>query len=133
MHTMAERSINSLWRKIVIIGLMDILSVIASYFFALMLRFDFKFGMIPEEYIEGYLDLMPYWCAVTFAVFLITKLYHSIWSFAGISELWMIMKAYLILIPAYVVCVFLSEVRMPRSYYAIGLVLNFCLSTNSIQ
>jgi FlaA1/EpsC-like NDP-sugar epimerase len=41
----------------------------------------------------------------------------------------MVMKAYLVLIPAYVVVVFLSGVRMPRSYYAIGVVLNFCLTT----
>lgn len=129
MQTMAERSINSLWKKIVIIGLLDILSVIFSYFFALLLRFDFKFGAIPKEYVEGYLSLIPYWCMTTFAVFLIMKLYHSIWSFAGISELWMTMKAYVLLIPLYMVAVFLSGIRMPRSYYAIGFVLNFCLTT----
>ena len=129
MQTMAERSINSLWKKIVIIGLLDILSVFFSYFFALMLRFDFRFGSIPEEYLAGYLGLIPYWCAITFGVFMIMKLYHSIWSFAGISELWMIMKAYLLLIPMYVTAVFLTDIRMPRSYYAIGFVLNFCLTT----
>ena len=129
MQTMAERSINSLWKKVVIIGLLDILSVIFSYFFALLLRFDFKFGAIPKEYVEGYLSLIPYWCMTTFAVFLIMKLYHSIWSFAGISELWMTMKAYVLLIPLYMVAVFLSGIRMPRSYYAIGFVLNFCLTT----
>jgi hypothetical protein len=76
MQTMAERSINSLWKRIVIIGLLDILSVVFSYFFALLLRFDFKFGAIPKEYVEGYLSLIPYWCMTTFAVFLIMKLYH---------------------------------------------------------
>jgi len=129
MHTTAERSINSLWKKIVIIGLLDILSVFFSYFFALMLRFDFKFGAIPVEYLAGYQELILYWCAITFVVFLIMKLYHSIWSFAGISELWMIIKAYALLIPIYLAAVSIVDVRMPRSYYVIGFLVNFCLTT----
>ena len=129
MHTVAERSINSLWKKVVLIGILDVLSVLFSYFFALMLRFDFRFGAIPEEYLEGYLQLIPVWCGITFVVFLAMRLYHSIWSFAGISELWMIMKAYFLLAPIYVAVASLSGVRMPRSYYAIGIVFNFCMTT----
>ena len=49
-----------LWmHKAMLIAFMDGLIVLSSYFMALLMRFDFIFSQIPQEYIAGYLLSMP--------------------------------------------------------------------------
>ena len=93
MRFVKEKRDLAWWKKAICIAAVDILTIICSYFFALMLRHDFVFSIIPQSYVMGYLSSLPYWCAVTLAVFFLCRMYHSIWSFAGIAELWMILKA----------------------------------------
>lgn len=47
--------------KAFLIAFVDILLILAAYLLALILRFDFIFSRIPQEYIEGYIWSMPYW------------------------------------------------------------------------
>ena len=119
------------WKKAICIAAVDILTIICSYFFALMLRHDFVFSIIPQSYVMGYFSSLPYWCAVTLAVFFACRMYHSIWSFAGIAELWMILKAYILLVPLYAAYVLLTGLDMPKSYYIMGGVVSFCLTATS--
>lgn len=65
--------------KALLLCMADGLIVMAAYFGALFLRFDFQLDMIPEEYIAGYLWSMPFWIVSTIVVYYIYKLYHSIW------------------------------------------------------
>ena len=93
-----------------------------------MLRFDFIYSNIPSEYLEGYIRSLPYWLIVTVATFYILRLYHSVWSFAGVSELIRMVAAYLILIPFYVGGCLVMDLSMPRSFYFIGYIVSFCLT-----
>ena len=93
-----------------------------------MLRFDFIYSNIPAEYLEGYIRSLPYWLIVTVATFYILRLYHSVWSFAGVSELIRMVAAYLILIPFYVGGCLVMDLSMPRSFYFIGYIVSFCLT-----
>ena len=36
-----------------ILGVLDILTVIAAYFFALLLRFDFRYFAVDKDYLMG--------------------------------------------------------------------------------
>ena len=114
--------------RAVILVFADVLSISASYFAALMLRFDFIYSNIPSEYLEGYIRSLPYWLIVTVATFYILRLYHSVWSFAGVSELVRMVAAYLILIPFYVGGCLVMDLSMPRSFYFIGYIVSFCLT-----
>ena len=114
--------------RAVILVFADVLSISASYFAALMLRFDFIYSNIPSEYLEGYIRSLPYWLIVTVATFYILRLYHSVWSFAGVSELICMVAAYLILIPFYVGGCLVMDLSMPRSFYFIGYIVSFCLT-----
>lgn len=79
-----------LWmHKAMLIAFMDGLIVLSSYFMALLMRFDFIFSQIPQEYIAGYLWSMPFWITSTIVVFYVFRLYHSVWRLASISELQM--------------------------------------------
>ena len=47
--------------KALVIAFLDICILSISYFFALMIRFDFAFGKIPKEYLNGYKNIIiPY-------------------------------------------------------------------------
>ena len=116
-------------RRVVLIAFLDVASIACSYFFALLMRFDFRFSAIETHFIQGYLKALPLWCVVTLVVFYACRLYHSIWSQVSIREVEMIFKAYICLIPCYVLVAMVLKLNMPRSYYPIGFLLNFGATT----
>ena len=119
-----------LWmHKAMLIAFMDGLIVLSSYFMALLMRFDFIFSQIPQEYIAGYLWSMPFWITSTIVVFYVFRLYHSVWRLASISELQMCISAYAALIIVYGLGILFMQLRMPRSYYFMGYILCFLLTT----
>ena len=119
-------------KRLLVLMLLDVLSVLFAYGFALLLRFDFAYSHIvadSEFHINNYIRSMPLWCAVTLVVFMFFRLYHSIWRQASIAELESIIFAYLVLLPCYVLIGWKMELKMPMSYYIMGFLINFCLST----
>ena len=64
----------------------DILSIMGSYFLALLLRYDFTFTAIETRFVVGFQQIILPWCAVTIVVFYLCHLYHSIWSLAKIGR-----------------------------------------------
>ena len=115
--------------KILLLVFFDVLTVLAAYFMALLLRFDFVFSSIPTEYIVAYAWSMPFWIISTIVVFYLCRLYHSIWKLASVAELQMILTAYMILAVVYSAGMLFMDMQMPRSYYFIGYVLSFCMTT----
>ena len=126
-----EKSVTSrLWiYKMMLLVFTDIMIVLVSYFMALMLRFDFVFSSIPQEYLICYMWSMPFWVISTVVVFYLCKLYHSIWRLASVAELQMSLTAYMILAIVYSIGMLFMHMKMPRSYYFIGVVLSFCMTT----
>ena len=125
---MQERKIGLRFHKMVLVGVLDIISVLGAYFFALLLRFDFRFSEINPQFLEGYLSIIPGWCAVTIAVFFACRLYRSILGQASVAELEMVVVAYVLLLPCYYAIYKLMDVAMPRSYYVMGYIINFCMT-----
>ena len=107
----------------------DVITVMGSYFLALLLRFDFTFSAIDTRFVEAFPKIIIPWCVVTIVVYYLCHLYHSIWSLASTTELISILKAYLILLPVYLVLRRVLDIFMPRSYFVMGYILNFCLTT----
>ena len=115
----------SWWIRMSALVVTDILSIALSYFAALMLRFDFQRAAIPPEHWAGYESFVLPWLAVTVTVFFACRLYHSIWSRVGVAEVEMIVLAYLVLVPVYLLIIWIGGVRLPRSCYVMGMILNF--------
>lgn len=109
--------------------LADALTILFSYFAALLLRFDFAMSTIPGEYLLGYIWSMPFWVAAAIVVFYGCRLYHSIWRLASVAELRRIILAYTLLIPVYVMGGLFMKLRMPLSYYIMGYIISFCMTT----
>lgn len=111
----------------IVVIIADILVVIFSFFAALLLRFDMHFRSIPNEYFTTYLKIIPLWSAITIAVFLAFKLYHSIWSYVSIDETFTMIKAYAVITLCYILSKFLLKIDMPRSFYFFGVFIAFVL------
>ena len=116
---------NRLWKeRATLLGAADFFSILCSYFFALLLRHDFLFSTIDRVFIMGYAKSILWWAGLTIAVFYACRLYHSIWSMASLPEMYRILKAYVVLVPVYLIFSVVTELHMPKSYYIMGYVLN---------
>ena len=116
-------------QRAMVIMFLDVVIIAASYFFALLLRYEFIFSKIPRGYLEGFMWSMPYWMIVTVVVLYAFRMYHSIWRFASTAELSRMIGAYCVLIPCYFAGAVFMKLNMPRSYYFMGYLLCFCLQT----
>lgn len=119
------------YRGQIVFMAMDVFIILFSYFSALLVRFDFQFSLIPQEFIDGFLRSILLWVVVTIAVFFCCHLYHSIWSYVSLADFSQILWAYLVLIPVYYICYRVLQLYMPRSYYVIGMLVSFCLTVAS--
>ena len=116
----------NIYRKILILAVMDVLCIWAAFFIGLWLRFDFSFAAIPVEYYTYYLKFCACWCVLSIVVFAICRLYHSIWRFASVDELFHIVGAYGILAVLGVIYLLIRKnLLLPYSFYVLGLILSF--------
>ena len=119
-----------LWiHKAILFAFMDSLIILASYLAALLMRFDFRFSAIPVDYLQGYVWSMPFWITATIVVFYGCRLYHSVWRLASFHEARMMVTSYMILAVVYTVGTIYMHLHMPKSYYFMGYILSFCLTT----
>lgn len=109
-------------RNAIVVMITDVVVMYIVFFLALLIRFDFSFRLIPSNYIDWYLKLLPIWCVITVTVFYFTRLYHSIWRFIGMEDAIQLLKAYIITSPLLVVTSLLLKMRMPISFYLVGIV-----------
>lgn len=129
MHEENRKSGIQWIHKALLLLLADIGTILLAYFGALVLRFDLRPWNIPDYYLAGYLWSMPYWVAVTVVVFYGCRLYHSIWRLASVAEFQMILTAYGLLIAGYAGGAIFMGLHMPGSYFLMGYILSFCMTT----
>ena len=115
--------------RAVVIAIVDICGVFASYGFALLLRFEFKFDSIPADYINIYWKTIAPYTLAAVLLFLVMRLYHSIWRYASVSELARLIIANGLLIGLYVIVLHFLKLRMPISYHVIGGGLSLLVTT----
>jgi len=115
--------------KVLLIVIMDILTVTGSYFGALWFRFDCKFSEIPQNYFDTFLKIIPIWGIISIVVFACFGLYNSIWHFVGTDEVIRVGGAYAVLFVIGLLIIAANNIRMPRSFYAVGFVLSLFVTT----
>ena len=76
------------WKKFAaLLMVYDMLAIVASYFLALYIRFDFVFGAIPKGYLEAYTQFILIFAPVSVIIFCFLSMYRTMWAFAGLSLL----------------------------------------------
>ena len=114
----------------VIAGLLmiyDLAAVNLAHFAALWLRFDCSFREISPMYWESAVKFVPIYSVVCIVVFLISRLYNSIWRFASFNEMMRVVAATAVTAIGHAVGITLIFRRMPISYYLMGTVIQFAL------
>ncbi len=103
-------------RKLFLMAL-DICSILSAAILALLLRFDFSLNKVDVQYLNTMWKFLPYTIVITLFLFAIFRLYHSIWLFAGVTELESIFAASVLSGMAQVLLFTIADVAYPRSCY----------------
>ncbi|WP_242622682.1 polysaccharide biosynthesis protein [Lachnoclostridium sp. Marseille-P6806] len=74
------------WRRTALI-IYDIISVILASFLAILVRYEFHVDHIPAEFMNPIRNFLPVNLAMTLALFWAFRMYHSLWAYAGETEL----------------------------------------------
>ena len=101
--------------KAVLIMAMDVAATAAAFFLGLWFRYDFSFHEMRMTHWEGFLSAIGPWCLITVLVFLVFRLYSSIWAFVSTSEVFRIVGAYIVLAVIGVGVFHFDGFVMPRS------------------
>ena len=111
--------------KVILILLMDVVSIVASFFLGLWFRYDFSFEGIRQSHMEGFLSAIGPWCAICILVFACFGLYSCIWAFVSTREVFHILGAYGVLALVGVMLFHFDGVLMPRASLVFGFLLSF--------
>ena len=103
----------------------DAMAIYAAYLAALLVRFDLRYSMIPQGYLEAFQHFIPLYIVFSLLVFRLLRLYHSIWRFASYSELMRVAMSSVITCLFHIVVITAFFMRMPVSYYTFGAALQF--------
>ncbi|MCI9081579.1 MAG: polysaccharide biosynthesis protein [Lachnospiraceae bacterium] len=105
-----------LLRKIILV-IYDIAAVIAASILALFLRFEGRYHAIPRHFLDRSQQYIPVVIVITILIFYALRLYGSLWSYAGATELVNILAASILSAGVQMSVFVLTDLRMPRSYY----------------
>lgn len=106
----------------------DFAAVILSYGLALWVRFDCKMSMVEQKYFQAYSKSILFYAAFCVVMFWFMRLYKSIWRFASYAELLRVILATIVTGCIHIIVVTICVLRMPISYYMIGITIQFILT-----
>lgn len=107
----------------------DGIAIAFSYFFGLLLRFDFSFSKIETQYLYAYYKFIPFYIVIAIVIFYLFHLYNSMWRFASFDELNSIIKSWVLTTLIHIVGITIFVLRMPLSYYFVGSIMQLFLVT----
>ena len=117
-NTRKEFNYQLLIRRICLI-ILDIACIIGASFAALLTRFEFQFSSIPEEFLDVITKYEIYFIIITLLVFLVFRIYSSLWEYAGIEEVFSIILACLLSELFKIGIIAVTWSVMPRSWYVL--------------
>lgn len=115
--------------QIINIGLVifDMLAVNAAFFLALWFRFDCSFEEIERvpEYFGPFKQFAPFYTVICIFVFVMCKMYRSVWRYVSFTELARCLEATAITFAVQLAGTLIFFRRMPVTYYCLGIMLQF--------
>ena len=109
----------------------DIILINGSVFLSLIMRFEINIASGPEEYIQKYIvNVIPF-TIVTLIIFWCFRMYHSLWQYASIAELYKIVEACVVAELAHLCVTSFMGWMLPRScYFTSGVFLIVAMSAS---
>ena len=115
--------------RILLLVILDAMTVIIASFLALYIRFDFSFAQIETQYLEVVAEYLIVNIAVTLIIYMVFRLYKSVWRYASATELVNIIGAAVVSSACQIIGMKLLHLSVPRSYpilYMFLLILGTC-------
>ena len=130
MEETRKDKLQLLVRRIFLI-ITDIILINGAVFLSLVMRFDISIGSIPQEYINKYiLNVVPF-TLITLVIFWCFRMYHSLWQYASIAELYKIVEACIVTELAHLCFTAFMGWMLPRScYFTSGVFLIIAMSAS---
>ena len=103
----------------------------ACVYLSLIMRFDVGIVSIEPQYINNYVDNMLFYTIISLFIFWVFRLYHSLWQYASIAEVYRIAEACIIVEVVHFLSNKIAGNMLPRSCYfnaAIYLIIAICAS-----
>lgn len=109
----------------------DIFIIISSSIIGLLLRFDFDIERIRGIYLDIIWQYIPIYIITSIIIFYLFRLYHSLWTFAGVIEMQNIVSACTIAGIVQLIGMYSLQYKVPRSYYFLstGVMIFFMLGS----
>ncbi len=105
--------------RVALLVVLDLLIVSVTGFLALYVRYDFRFSRMDMQYVSAELKYLPVNLVLTIILFVLFRLYRSVWSFASSTELLNVISACTVSIVLQGIILAVMRVRMPISFYLI--------------
>ena len=105
----------------------DVIVINFGYFLSLWIRFDCKLSNIDDQYLLSYFKFVPLYTIFCIAVFVLLRLYNSIWRFASYRELLRVFTSSVLTSVFHIFFITVLFGRMPISYYVFGAFFQFVL------
>ena len=116
------------WHVIsVLMIIYDYIAICAAYFLALWLRFDGLVNSIPKRYYRVYIQFIFPCAAVSIFIFILFRMYKSMWRYASFSEFMRTLLGSMISSILHSVLITTLIRRMPLSYHLVGAGIQFIL------
>lgn len=106
--------------RMLILMAIDVAAICLASFLGLFVRFDMNTARIPAEYAQASEKYLPLYVAATIIIFLLFKMYATMWSVAGIREVLYIIAACATSSVIQITGMMFLEHKVPRSYYLIS-------------
>ena len=103
----------------------------ACVYLSLIMRFDVGIVSIEPQYISNYVENMLTYTIMSLLIFWLFRLYHSLWQYASIAEVYRIAEACIIVEVVHFLSNKIAGNMLPRSCYfnaAIYLIIAICAS-----
>lgn len=97
--------------------IVDVLTIILNAYISLILRYELHFEWIPETYIQSIERYMWINILTTIILFMVLKLYRSVWTYASINEFVCIFGACILSVAFQALGMTFLVLDVPRSYY----------------
>ena len=126
MKKRVKRIVRDRMPHILLFVLIDMFALLISSMFSVWLRFDF--GFVPDPYLVNAYQYFIIDFLIILIVFLIFKLYTSVWRYASVLELINIISACSLSELIMAIYKIKFDILMPRSYFIIQLFLLIALT-----
>ena len=111
-------------RRLIVITI-HLALVVLAYILAFYLRFDFK---VDDNYWHIIGKTLPILIAIKMVIFGYFGLYSGLWRYAGIDDIWRILKAHVLATFVFIIAVMFiyTFAGFPRSVFVLDFIISFC-------